>query len=661
MNRFIYLVHCVRLARRTPVTLRCAVLVALFLALQVGFAAVTFAQTQPPQGQQPDSVFVRENYIKYEYQIPARDGAKLFTAVYVPRDASDKNKYPMVMERTCYDISPYGTDKYPSRLPYNRWMWREKYIFVFQDVRGRYMSEGTWTNMTPHKANKKGKNDVDEASDTYDTIDWLVKNVKYNNGRVGQWGVSYPGFYTIAGALSGHPALKASAPQAPVSDFYFDDFHHNGAFTQGYLFTFPVFGIQHPKTTTEDWWATAMIDPKTKDGWQFQYDLGPLKNATERYYKDNFFWNEIVEHPNYDEFWKQRSIVPHLKSVNHAMMTVGGWFDAEDLYGPLTIYKTLEKNNPKTYNTIVMGPFGHGDWHREQGHHLHSNIYFGDSISTFYEREIESTFFRHFLKGAGDGKTGLPEAYLFDTGLKHWRTFNEWPAKNAKTVSFYLHDSGKLSQAAPEAVSAAFSEYISDPMKPVPYTEDRTTLFGFTPRNYMSEDQRFASQRPDVLTFQTDVLTEDITLGGEITAKLKVSTSGTDADWVVKVVDVYPGTEPNHPYMPHKNIVLGGYQQMVRSEIMRSRYRNSFEKPEPMKAGEVTDVSFRLQDVLHTFRKGHRIMIQVQSTWFPAFDRNPQKYVENIYKADAADFIKATQRVYHSKEQPSQIQVQVLE
>jgi putative CocE/NonD family hydrolase len=632
------------------------VMAASILVLQAWLSVNVFAQEQ-----QPDSVFVRENYIKSEVQITMRDGTKLFTAIYTPRDASDKNKYPMMMERTCYDISPYGVDKYPSRLRYNRWMWREKYIFVFQDVRGRYMSEGTWTNMTPHKPNKKGKNEVDEASDTYDTIDWLVKNVKFNNGRVGQWGVSYPGFYTIAGALSGHPALRASAPQAPVADFYFDDFHHNGAFTQGYMFTFPVFGIQHPKPTSEDWWASAMIDPKTKDGWQFQYDIGPLSTATERYYKNNFFWNEIVEHPNYDEFWKQRSIVPHLKNVNHAVMTVGGWFDAEDLYGPLTIYKTLEKNNPKTYNTLVMGPFGHGDWHREQGHHLHSNIYFGDSISTFYEREIESTFFRHFLKGAGDGKTGLPEAYLFDTGLKLWRTFNEWPAKTAKTINFYLQDGGKLTQAAPDAAFASFTEYVSDPMKPVPYTEDRTTLFSFTPRNYMSEDQRFAAQRPDVVTFQTDVLTADETLGGEITVKLKASTTGTDADWVVKLVDVYPGSEVNHPYMPHKNIVLGGYQQMARSEIMRSRYRNSFEKPEPMKSGEVTDITFRLQDVLHTFKKGHRIMVQVQSTWFPAFDRNPQKYVENIYKASASDFIKATQRIYHSKEQQSVLQVQVLE
>lgn len=492
---------------------------------------------------------------------------------------------------------------------------------------------------------------IDESSDTYDTIEWLLKNVPNNNGRVGQWGISYPGFYTIAGAVAAHPALKASSPQAPVSDFFFDDFHHNGAFIQAYLFTFPVFGIQHPAPTTKPWYENEMIKTGTNDGFQWQYDLGPLKNV-DKYYKDNFYWQETVNHPNYDEFWQKRSIIPHLKNINHALMTVGGWFDAEDLYGPLNIYKTVEKNNPGTYNTLVMGPFGHGRWSSETGHALHSNIYFGDSIATFYQRNIEAKFFTHFLKGAGDGKTGLPEAYLFNTGRNEWRTFDKWPAANAQKIGFYLASNGKLA----EQEGKGFSEFVSDPMKPVPYTEDITTLQGFTPFNYMSEDQRFASRRPDVLTFQTDVLTEDLTLGGEIMAKLKVSTTGTDADWVVKLIDVYPPNEPNHAYMPNRNITLGNYEQMVRSEVMRGRFRNSFEKPEPFKPGEVTDVNFRLQDVLHTFKKGHRVMIQVQSTWFPLIDRNPQKFVDNIYKADASDFQKATHRVYDN----SIIEVQVL-
>ncbi len=620
--------------------------------------------------------FVKENYQKAEYDVPVRDGVKLHTIVYSPKDASATNVYPFLMQRTCYSVAPYGADVYPAQVGPSATLMREKYIFVYQDVRGRWASEGTWTNMTPNipdplpaaESRKKGKaparqdaNAIDESSDTYDTIEWLLKNIKNHNGRVGQWGISYPGFYTIAGAVDAHPALKASSPQAPVSDFFFDDFHHNGAFIQAYLFTYPVFGVQHPQPTTKSWYDADFIKTGSSDGFQWQLDLGPLKNV-DKYYANNFFWKETEEHPNYDEFWQKRSIIPHLKNVKHAIMTVGGWFDAEDLPGPLTIYKTLEKNNPGTYNTLVMGPFGHGRWARETGHTLHSNIYFGDSIATFYQRNIEGKFFNHFLKGPGDGKTGLPEAYLFDTGKKEWKTFDKWPAANAQNQTFYLSNTGKLASAAGttgrEAASPSprYSEFISDPMKPVPYTEDNTTTQGFTPFNYMSEDQRFAGRRPDVLVFQTDTLTSDITLGGEIMAKLKVSTTGTDADWVVKLIDVYPPNEPNHAYMPNKNITLGNYEQMVRSEVMRGRFRNSFVTPEPFKPGEVTDVNFRLQDVMHTFKKGHRIMVQVQSTWFPLIDRNPQTFVPNIFKADEKDFQKATHRVYDS----STIEVQVL-
>ena len=601
--------------------------------------------------------WVKENYDKAEYEVAMRDGVKLHTIVYSPKSASET--YPFLMQRTCYSVSPYGVDKYAGSLGPSKFLMRDKYIFVYQDVRGRYMSEGTWTNMTPHLPNKNKKTDVDEASDTYDTIEWLLKNVPNNNGRVGQWGISYPGFYTIAGALSQHPALKASSPQAPVSDFFFDDFHHNGAYTQGYSLTFPVFGIQSPKPTSEDWFMTSMVQPKTQDGYQFNLDLGPLKNL-DQYYKDNFFWQEHKEHPNYDAFWQKRSIVPHLKNVNHAVMTVGGWFDAEDLYGPLTIYKTLNKNNPNAYNTLVMGPFGHGRWASETGHTLHSNLYFGDSIATFYQREIEFKFFSHFLKGAGDGKTGLPEAYLFDTGRKVWKTFDQWPAKTASKKMLYFQPNGQLSFETPKK-EVGFTEYVSDPLKPVPHTEDNSTTMGFTPFNYMSEDQRFASRRTDVLAFQTEILADDLTLGGEITVKLNISTTGSDADFFVKLVDVYPEDEKNHASMPNKSVILSNYQQMVRSEIMRARFRNSFEKPEPLTPNKVTEVKFRLQDVLHTFKKGHRIMVQVQSTAFPLFDRNPQKYVPNIYLANDQDFIKATHRVYHSQATPSGLEVEILE
>ncbi|WP_183563177.1 CocE/NonD family hydrolase [Mucilaginibacter sp. SP1R1] len=595
--------------------------------------------------------YIKEHFTKKEVYITMRDGKKLFTAIYTPKDASAKNKYPIMIQRTCYSVAPYGTDNYPARLGPSEIMMKEGYIFVYQDVRGRWKSEGTWTNMTPVIDNKKSKTDVDEGSDTYDTIDWLIKNVAGNNGKVGQWGISYPGFYTAAGILSNHPALKASSPQAPISDFFFDDFHHNGAFIEGYFFTFPVFGVQKTDTTSKAWYT--MLKPDSKDGYQYLLDLGPLKNA-DKYYHDNFFWQETINHPNYDEFWKKRGLLKHYGKVKPAVMLVGGWYDAEDLTGPLAIYKTINKTDPNAYNTIVMGPFGHGRWSRETGHTMHSNIYFGDSIATFYQKNIEAKFFNHFLKGNGDKNSGLPNAYMYNTGKKEWATFDKWPAPNATHQKMYLGADGKLADAQP--ASAGSVSFVSDPLKPVPYTEDNSTTMGFTPHNYMSEDQRFAGRRPDVLAYQTDVLKDDVTLGGEIMAHLKIATTGTDADFVVKLIDVYPGDEPNNPYMPNKSIILSNYWQMVRSEVMPARFRNSFEKPEALVANQKTDVNFRLQDVLHTFKKGHRIMIQVQSTWFPIVARNPQKFVENPYKANESDYIKATETVYND----SFIDVQVL-
>jgi len=597
------------------------------------------------------SDYVKEHFTKKEVYITMRDGKKLFTAIYTPKDASPKNKYPILMQRTCYSVAPYGEDKYPVRLGPSEIIMKEGYIFVYQDVRGRWKSEGTWTNMTPVIDNKKSKNDVDEGSDTYDTIDWLVKNAPNNNGKVGQYGISYPGFYTAAGILSNHPALKASSPQAPISDFWFDDFHHNGAFIEGYFFTFPVFGVQKTDTTSKPWYT--MLKPESKDGYQFLLDMGPLKNA-DKYYHDNFFWQETVNHPNYDEFWQKRGLLKHYGKVKPAVMLVGGWFDAEDLTGPLAIYKTINKTDPNAYNTIVMGPFGHGRWSRETGHTMHSNVYFGDSIATFYQKNIEAKFFNHFLKGNGDKNSGLPNAYMYNTGKKEWATFDKWPAPNAVHQKMYLGADGKLADAQPSATGSV--SFVSDPLKPVPYTEDNTTTMGFTPHNYMSEDQRFAGRRTDVLVYQTDVLKDDVTLGGEIMANLKIATTGTDADFIVKLIDVYPADEPNNPYMPNKNIILSNYQQMVRSEVMPTRFRNSFEKPEALVANQKTDVNFRLQDVLHTFKKGHRIMIQVQSTWFPIVARNPQKFVDNPYKADESDYIKATETVYND----SFIDVEVL-
>jgi len=630
-------------------------------ACSAGLCLLLAASVVSAQG--TDSAFVRDNFTKYEHRITMRDGVKLFTIVYVPKDASASNTYPMLMERTCYAIAPYGPDNYASSVGPNPFVMREKYIFVYQDVRGRYMSEGTFANVRPFVPDSIKARDpkaIDEASDTYDTIDWLVKNVPFNNGKIGQYGISYPGFYTSMGALSRHPALVVSSPQAPVTDFFFEDFHHNGALTQAYFYAYPVFGIQTGGPTTENWFASKMLTIGMPDDYAFQLSLGSLKHTTERFYNDNFFWQEIIHHPNYDSFWAARAVPPDLRGVKHAVMAVGGWFDAEDLYGPLTVYKTLKKYDPDAKATLVYGPFRHGGWEAtDVVHTFHGDIYFGDSLQTKFQRDVEAPYFRNYLKGPGDGNTGLPEAYMFNTGRKDWESFARWPAPNAQTTSYYFHADGSLSTNAPTAVHASLA-YPSDPQKPVPSRCLVPTIQGFTLYKYMSDDQRCDRSRIDVLTFQTPELDHDVTLGGEITAKLKVSTTGTDADYVVKLIDVYPMDEPDLPFRPDPEIHMGGYEQLVRGEIMRARFRNSFAHPVPMQPNTVTDVSFRLQDVLHTFKKGHRIMVQVQSSWFPAFDRNPQRYVPNIYEAADSDFVKATEFVWIDKTNPSHLEVQVL-
>lgn len=602
----------------------------------------------PAWSQVPDSLYIKEHYEKLEVTIPMRDGVKLFTSIYLPKDKT--RTYPILMQRTCYSVAPYGPTKYRRSLGPSRYLMQDGYIFVYQDVRGRWMSEGEFDNMRPNIPgnDRKNKTAIDEASDTWDTIDWLIKNIKGNNGRVGQWGISYPGFYTAAGIPDAHPALKASSPQAPISDFWFDDFHHNGVFLQSYLAAFATFGYQHDKPTDKSWYADKNArfgsgSARPRDGYDFHLDLGPLKNATEKYHHDNFFWQQIVEHPNYDAFWQQRNLLPHLTNVKHAVMTVGGWYDAEDLYGPLNIYKRIEATSPATQNTIVMGPWSHGDWARESGFQAVNHIYFGDSISTYYQREVERKFFNSILKE--NTKPDLPEALMYDCGLKVWKQFAEWPPKEIPPVKLYFGENGRLFVNEPANPQAEF-EYISDPNKPVPYVS-QTEGLTFTPRRFMTDDQREASMRPDVITFETEPLKEDITLAGEILAKLKVAISSTDADFIVKLIDVYPNDHPSYKHNPN-NIIMGGYQQLVRHEVFRGRWRNSFEKPEPFKPGEVTDVNIALQDILHTFKKGHKVMVQIHSTWFPYIDRNPQKYVDNIYKANAEDFVKASIKVYGS-------------
>ena len=590
-----------------------------------------------------DSLYVRTHFDKFEYRIPMRDGIELFTVVYTPKDKSQE--YPILMNRTCYNASRYADFKF--RQP-SKYLVEEKYIIVFQDVRGRFMSEGTFDTMRPNISGnkKKNKKEIDESSDTYDTIEWLLNNIEGHNGRVGMLGISYPGFYTAAALPDAHPALKASSPQAPIADFFFDDFIHNGAFLQSYVGAYPVFGYQKDTLTKESWYDEANQRFKkhgTADGYDFHLKQKTLKNITKNFHYDNFFWQQMVDHTTYDEFWQARNILPHLKNIDHAVMTVGGWFDAEDLYGPLNIYKTIERTSPKAKNSIVMGPWGHGNWSRENGETTHNHIYFGDSLSTGFLRNVEAPFFRYHLKQKDS--PDLPEAFMFDTGKKEWQAFDVWPPKQFPPVRLSFHKNGRLGiNETPE--NDLIFEYQSDPNKPVPYTSQIEKLT-FTPRRYMTDDQRHASRRPDVLTFSSDILEENLTLAGEILAKLEVAISSTDADFIVKLIDVYPDDHPNYDHNPD-NIVMAGYQQLVRAEVFRGRFRNSFEKPEPFVPNTISDVNITLQDILHTFKKGHRVMVQIHSTWFPYIDRNPQKYVENIFEAEEDDFIKANIQIYGS-------------
>jgi len=614
--------------------------VALVLTM-LTFASAS-AQFNPPT----TSRYVKENFTKTSYQIPMRDGVKLYTHVYSPKDTSQK--YPLLMMRTPYSVGPYGKDEMPRSLGPSPLFVKEGYIFVYQDVRGCFMSEGDFVNMTPHKPKKSGPKDTDESTDTYDTIEWLVKNVPNNNGRVGQWGISYPGFYAAAGMIDAHPALKAVSPQAPIADWFWDDFHHHGAFFLPHTFNFFArFGFPRPEPTTR---SGPSFNHGTPDGYSFFLDLGPLKNVNERYYKDRVtFWNRLIEHPNYDSFWQERNLLPHLKKVAPNVLTVGGLFDAEDLYGPLKIYRTIERDNPGINNMLVMGPWTHGGWSGDRPGDRIGNISFDDRTSEFYRKNIELPFFQQLLKDKGEHK--LPEAYIFETGRNRWRRFDQWPPKVGKK-KLYLQANGKMTYEAP-ADAEGHDEFISDPARPVPFSE--AISIGMT-TEYMTDDQRFAARRPDVLVYETEVLKEDLTLAGPLLADLRVSTSAGDADWVVKLIDVFPPDTKDPEGLP-RGRHLGEYQMMVRSEVIRGRFRNSYEKPEPFKANQVEKVPLELLDVLHTFKKGHRVMIQIQSTWFPLVDRNPQKWVDNIYKAEATDFVKATHRVYRNKANPTSIEI----
>ena len=592
-----------------------------------------------------DSTWVVNNYTKKEVMIPMRDGVKLFTTIYAPKDVSEK--HPIIITRTPYSCAPYGEDKFAAIWNNPRkYFFKEKYIYIIQDVRGRWMSEGIFQDVRPFNPNKKG-NEIDEASDAYDAIDWMVKNIPNNNGNVGVFGTSYPGFYANMAAHSNHPALKAVSPQAPVSEWFLgDDFHHNGAFMLLDAFNFYTgFGKPRPKPTT--------IGPSgfpfpTKDNYGFYLQTGALSNFTKLTGDSILFWKDLMSHPNYDAFWKARNARANVQVINPniATLIVGGLFDAEDCYGAWNLYQAIEKN-AKNNNKIIMGPWHHGQWGRSDGTHL-GFVEFGSNTSEWYGNNIELPFFNYYLKNKGSIDQ-IKEATIFISGANEWRSFATWPAANMQMQAYALGKNGTFFKASAK-VSTSFDEYVSDPAKPVPYVPE---IHSGRTQEYMLDDQRFAARRPDVLVYQTEVLNEDITLAGPIVADLMASTTGTDADFIVKIIDVFPDNFENKKPAEH---VMNGYQMLVRGEVMRGKFRNSFEKPEAFVPGKPTQVKYTLPDIAHQFKKGHRMMIQIQSTWFPLVDRNPQQFM-NIYEAKDSDFKKATIKIYHDA---STIQLPIL-
>lgn len=610
--------------------------------------AETITPAPPPTPAEELAAYVAANYTKRELRAPMRDGVELFTAVYTPKDTS--RTYPMLLRRTPYSCAPYGADRFPGALGPSAPFARAGYIFVYQDVRGAFMSGGEFVDVRPHRAVKTGPQDIDESTDTFDTIEYLLKEVPHHNGRVGLYGISYPGFYAAAGMIDAHPALRAVSPQAPIADWFFDDFHHHGAFFLPHSFNFfASFGLARPEPRTT---FNPPFKHGTPDGYQFFLDVGPVKNLEREHLQGRVkFWTEAAAHPNYDEYWKARDLLPHLKKVAPAVLTVGGWFDAEDLYGPLHVYAAVERQNPGVENMLVMGPWGHGGWSRTDGDRL-GDVAFGSKTSKHYQDTIELPFFEHHLKDAP--AHGIAEASVFETGINRWRGFPAWPPPARARTLYFAPGEALVGEAPGDA--AAFDEFVSDPRRPVPFTQD--IAVGMT-KEYMTEDQRFAARRPDVLVYQTPPLTEDLTVAGPISAELWVSTTGSDADWIVKLIDVLPPDTPE-PEGARRGVKLGGYQMMVRSEAFRGRFRDGYEVPRPFVPGQPTKVVVPLQDVMHTFQRGHRVMIQVQSTWFPLVDRNPQRFVANIFAADEQDFQRATHRVHRARARASRVTLPVL-
>jgi putative CocE/NonD family hydrolase len=588
--------------------------------------------------------------------IPMRDGVRLFTAIYTPRDASMPR--PILMRRTPYSSSPYGADQYPgffrnSTIPSVEPYLRAGYILVFQDVRGRFMSEGEFVNVRPIIEHKRTPQDVDESSDTWDTVEWLIHNVPGNNGRVGVRGTSYPGFYAAMAAIDAHPAVKAVSPQAPVTEWMGgDDFLHGGALLLPHAFDFfSGFGRARPQPTRE---FGPRFDHGTPDGYEFFLNrLGALANANPRFFHDSIaFWNELSRHSTWDSFWQARSARPWLRDLKPAMLWVGGWFDTENLWGALNAYAAAERQSPGASNRLVMGPWSHGQWNGGRADSLGA-IAWDSPTALFYNDSIEAPFFHYHLLDSTT-VTRDYEAAVFETGTNRWHFVDAWPPRGTTPTPLYLRAGGTLSLDAPAETGDALDEYVSDPAKPVPYTAEHRHWYN---PGFMVEDQRFAARRPDVLVYQTAPLASALTVAGPIDVELVVSTSGTDADWIVKVIDVLPDSGTGGP--PAARARMGNYQMLVRGDVLRGKFRNSMSNPEPFLPGEATPLRFRLNDVFHTFPAGHRLMVHVQSTWFPMIDRNPGRFMD-IWRATDADFEATTQRVFRSADRPSRLVLPVV-
>jgi uncharacterized protein len=589
---------------------------------------------------------VRYDPLQYETrtaEIRARDGVLLHVVIMSPKGLTES--LPFLFERT-----PYGADGPPGRLAGSlRELAEDGYHFVFQDIRGRYKSGGTFVMQRAPRPVDGPAIGIDESTDAYDSIDWLLKNVPRNNGRVGMLGVSYDGWTSAMAMLDPHPALKAVSPQASPADMFLgDDFHHNGAFRLSY-------GLEYAwltESSKEN--ATFAID--RYDTYDWYLSLGPLSNVQTRYLKERRLptWDDFVEHPNYDGFWQRQAMTPYLRRVTMPTLNVAGWWDQEDFYGPVTIYRTLETHDRNNQNSLVVGPWWHGGW-GGPGKKIGA-IDFGSETGRYYRTSIQAPFFAFYLKDRGPFTPN--EATVFESGSNQWRTYSAWPAKEAVTRSLYFRADGKLSFDAPTAAdSVGVDRYVSDPARPVPYRKRpiEPTYYprGSGWRTWLLEDQRFVHNRPDVVSWETDVLTDDVVLAGDITAKLFASTTGQDADWVVKLIDVYPDSvAPDH--------TLGGFQLMVANDVFRGRFHKSFETPEPLVPNRVTPFTVDLHTQSYRFLRGHRIMVQVQSTWFPLIDRNPQTWVPNIFKATAADFRAQTHSIWRTPAAASRVEIQTV-